>query len=691
MPQASEGSRPGCAAKLRAAIDIGGTFTDVQILDERDGRHCEFKVPTTPEDLSIGLIEGVTAAAAALGCPVDAVKLVVHGTTIATNAILERRFPDCALITTRGFEDVLEIGRHMRRDVYGLHAEERTLLLPRQRRFGVSERIGYDGSVLTPLDEAQAAALAAQIAAMGIKAVAVCTLHAYANGAHERLLREILLAADPTMDVSLSCEISPELREYERLSTTVLNALLMPVVRGYLAQLEARLCDHAMTARVLVVQSNGGVCSTRKAGEQPVRLILSGPSGGAMAVQQLSGRIGMPNLVGIDMGGTSFDVVVVHEGRAATVTEGSIDGVPVRLPMIELRTIGTGGGSIAWIDGTGRLHVGPRSAGAQPGPACYSRGGTAATVTDANLVLGRIDARRFAAGRMPLDAARARDAVVRSVGTPLRLGVEEAAEGIIAISIANMAQAIRLSLYERGLDPADFALVSFGGAGGLHAAEIADEVGVATVVFPVAAGTFSAFGILSSDIVHSLVRTRLQPVLLDTAVGLAVAASDLLAEAKALLEQDSIPATQRRFDFALDLRYRGQGYELTVPIAARPLDASALTAATAVFHDLHRQRFAHADVDAAIECVALRLTATGIVPKPPRAATLPPVDGVSRASARVYVGCNWREIPAYDRAVVGATEIAGPALIGEDYSTLYLPAGWRIAAVAGGDLVARRT
>lgn len=663
----------------------------MQVLDERDGRQYEFKVPTTPDDPSIGLIEGVTAAAGALGCPLDAVKLVIHGTTIATNAVLERRFPDCALVTTRGFEDVLEIGRHMRRDVYGLYAEERTLLLPRHRRFGVTERITYDGGVLTPLDEEEAAALAARIAAMGIKAVAVCTLHAYANGAHERRLRELLRSADPQMDVSLSCEISPELREYERLSTTVLNALLMPVVRGYMAQLEARLRQHAMPARVLVVQSNGGVCSARKAGEQPVRLILSGPSGGAMAVQQLSGRLGMPNLVGIDMGGTSFDVVVVHEGRAASVTEGSIDGVPVRLPMIELRTIGTGGGSIAWIDGTGRLRVGPRSAGAQPGPACYARGGTAATVTDANLALGRIDARRFAAGRMPLDAALGRDAIARTVGAPLGLGVEEAAEGIVAISIANMAQAIRLSLYERGFDPADFALVSFGGAGGLHAAEIAEEVGVATVVFPVAAGTFSALGILSSDIVHSLVRTRLQPVVPDAAAGLAAIADELRAEGDTLLAQDGVPELQRSFEFALDLRYRGQGYELTVPIAALPLDATALDATAALFHDMHRQRFAHADADAAIESVALRLTATGVVPKPLRAADVLLGDGEPRGSARVYASDHWREIPTYDRVSVGGIEIDGPALIGEDYSTLYLPTGWRIVTVPGGDLVARRT
>jgi N-methylhydantoinase A len=677
---------------MRAAIDIGGTFTDIQVLDERDGRRSEFKLPTTPEDPSVGLIEGIAAAAAALGQPLEAVKLVVHGTTIATNAVLERRFPDCALVTTRGFEDVLEIGRHMRRDVYGLHAEERSVLLPRNRRFGVSERIGSDGAVLTPLDEDEVRALATRIAALGVKVVAVCTLHAYTNGAHERRLRELLLAADPAMDVSLSSEVSPEIREYERLSTTVLNALLMPAVRRYMAQLEDKLRRHSMAAQVLIVQSNGGVCSARTAAEQPVRLILSGPSGGAMAVEQLSERLNMRNLVGIDMGGTSFDVVVVHEGRAATVTEGSIDGVPVRLPMIEMRTIGTGGGSIAWIDRAGRLRVGPRSAGARPGPACYARGGDQATVTDANLVLGRIDARRFAAGRMPLDAGLAREAVARNIATPLGLGVEEAAEGILRISIANMAQAIRLSLFGRGLDPADFALVSFGGAGGLHAAEIAEEVGVATVVYPMAAATFSAFGILSSDIAHSLVRTRVQPLTRAAAAPLAAAAAELRAEADRVLAQDGVPAAERRFAFALDLRYSGQGYELTVPVAAAPLDAAALAAAAAQFHEAHGQRFAHADPEAAVESVALRLTATGLVAKPLADVDAAARDTASLAPARVFAEGAWSEFPVCARAGVPKDAgLAGPALVIEDYSSLYLPVGWRIAALPGGDLIARRT
>lgn len=674
---------------MRAAIDIGGTFTDVQVLDERDGRRSEYKVPTTSEDPSLGLIEGIAGAARALGASPGDVKLVVHGTTIATNAVLERRFPECALITTRGFEDVLEIGRHMRRDVYGLYAEERTLLLRRDRRFGVTERVAFDGKVLAPLDEAEARALAKRLVDAGIRVAAVCFLHAYANDAHERRLRQILLEADPTLDVSLSSEVSPEIREYERLSTTVLNALLMPAVRGYLAQLEARLAQNSIAARLLIVQSNGGVCSALKAAEQPVRLVLSGPSGGAMAVEQLAARLAMPNLVGIDMGGTSFDVVVVDGGRAASVTEGAIDGLPVRLPMIEMRTIGTGGGSIAWIDRAGRLRVGPRSAGAVPGPACYGRGGDEATVTDANLILGRIDTHRFAGGRMALDAARARDAVHRRVGAPLGLGIEEAAEGIVRISVASMAQAIRLSLYSRGLDPADFALVSFGGAGGLHAAEIADEVGVSRVVYPVGAGTFSAFGILSSDIVHSLVRTRLLALGPHAAPALAQAARELRAEAESLLSRDGVPAAERRFDFALDVRYRGQGYELTVPVSA-PIDAAAVRAAAALFHSMHELRFAHADPSGAVEAVALRLTATGALSKPLAQAPGQGAGGGTRRFAGLYTGGAWIDVPVWERPAVTGAVLDGPALVVEDYSTIYLPRGWQIGAVTGGDLVASR-
>jgi len=410
-----------------------------------------------------------------------------------------------------------------------------------------------------------------------------------------------------------------------------------------------------------------------------------------MAVEQLSARLAMPDLVGIDMGGTSFDVVVVHEGRAATINEGSIDGVPVRLPMIDLRTIGTGGGSIAWMDRAGRLRVGPRSAGAQPGPACYGRGGDQATVTDANLVLGRIDTHRFAAGRMRLDPKLAREAVTRGVAAPLGLGTEEAAEGIVRISVANMAQAIRLSLYSRGLDPADFALVSFGGAGGLHAAEIAAEVGVDTVVYPMAAGTFSALGILSSDIAHSLVRSRVQAFGPEAAAWFSAAAAELRAEADAMLVQDGVAPSARRFVFAADLRYRGQGYELTVPLSAEPPDAAALASVAASFHEMHAQRFAHADPAGAIESVALRLTAMGVVAKPPAAAAATAQSSGAARTARVYLDGSWSEIPMRERATLAAGEsLAGPVQIVEDYSTLYLPRGWRIAPLAGGDLVAKR-
>ena len=677
--------------KMRAAIDIGGTFTDVQMLDENYCRLFEFKVPTTPGDPSIGLVEGIAGASHAMKCPVEAVKLVMHGTTIATNAVLERRFDDCALITTKGFEDVLEIGRHMRRDVYGLYAEERALLLPRTRRFGVTERIGFDGAVLIPLDEEEGREIAARIVGLGIKAVAVCGLHAYANPSHERRLRELLLAADNEINVSLSSEISPEIREYERLSTTVLNALLMPVVRGYMCKLERRLHDGSGAARVLLVQSNGGVCSARKAGEQPVGLILSGPAGGAKAVEQMSARLGMRNLVGIDMGGTSFDVVVVQDGRCGMVTEGSIDGLPVRLPMIELRTIGTGGGSIAWIDDTGRMRVGPRSAGAQPGPACYGRGGELPTVTDANLALGRIDPQRFAGGTIPLEASRARAAIERSIARPLGLSNDEAAAGIVAISNANMARAIRLSLYERGLDPADFAIVSFGGAGGLHAAELAQDVGIATVVYPRAAATFSALGILSSDIVHSLVRTRLQCLAPAATTLIAAQAAELRAEAEALLADDEVPAEHRHFAFAVDLRYRGQGYELTVPLAAGSIDTAALAAAAECFHTMHEDRFAHADRNAALEAVALRLTATGLVPKPLIDAFSPAQDGKPCGVARVFADGAWQQVQVYDRAAIGVdAPIPGSIVISENYSTIFLPRGWQIAAAVTGDLMARR-
>ncbi|WP_075215949.1 hydantoinase/oxoprolinase family protein [Mongoliimonas terrestris] len=676
------------SAPIRIAVDIGGTFTDIEILEAATGRVHQFKTPSTPEDPSIGLIGGIRAAAERFGFPLSAVEHILHGTTIATNAVLERKLPAGAVVTTAGFEDVLEIGRHGRRDVYALTLTPRPPLVPRQLCFGVPERVGPDGRVRVPLDDAAVRAVADRLLAAGVRAVAVCLLHAYANPVHERRVGEILAAALPGVAVSLSSDVSPEIREYERLSTTVLNALLIPVVSGYTDRLSERVAEETPRSQVYLVQSNGGVSGLAKAGREPARLLLSGPSGGAAAARRLSAELGEPNLVAVDMGGTSFDVSVVHDGAISMVVEGEVDGLPVRLPMVEMRTIGAGGGSIAWVDDGGRLRIGPHSAGARPGPACYRRGGTSLTVTDANLLLGRLGAASFMGGAMPLDPDLAAEAAT-PIASALRLSVEETAAGVIAVTNSSLATAIRLSLFEKGLDPEDFALLSFGGAGGVHACDVADDLGIDRVIFPPHASTLSAWGILWSDIVHDLAATEISP-LAEAGPRLKVAAGRLAVDGNRLLSEDGVTEAARRFDWSLDLRYAGQAFDLAVPLDDGDVSPAGLTAAAARFHALHRQRFSYDEPDTPIEVVALRLASVGRLPKPvaARETTALPTGIVERRP--VWTRGGFTETDVVQRDGLGAAPIAGPAIVEEVYTSAYIPPAWEAVLETFGALVARR-
>ncbi|MDJ0386925.1 hydantoinase/oxoprolinase family protein [Roseomonas sp. E05] len=673
------------APHIRIGIDIGGTFTDLQILDERSGALHSLKTPTTPEDPSIGLMTGLRDAATRFRFTLSDIRLLLHGTTIATNAVLERRLPQGVLLTTAGFEDVLEIGRHTRRDIYGLKPRHEPPLIARDCRLGVAERMRADGSAEMPLDLGQVAPMLARIDALGAQVVAICLLNAHVNAAHEQALAEAIQAARPALPVCLSSEISPEIREYERSSTTVLNALLMPVVGAYLDRLRARMAEAGLAARLLLVQSNGGVCSPEMAARQPARLLLSGPSGGALATLRMAQALGRPNLLGVDMGGTSFDICVVREGAVTQMTQGEIDLLPVRLPMIEIRTIGSGGGSIAMVDAAGRLRVGPRSAGSRPGPVCYGRGGVEPAVTDANLALGRLDPRFFLGGAMALDRAAAEAAIGERIGTKLGLESAAAAEGILAVTDTSLAAAARLSLFEKGLDPRAFSLLSFGGAGGLHAIPVAEELGVPEVIFPADASTFSAFGILHSDIVHDLARSRVLPASTESLPHVTGALAELRAQGDALLAADGVPEAERHLGVSADLRYRGQAFELVVPWP----EGMELPALLEAFHALHAQRFSYANREAPVELVALRVTATGRLPRAMVHRTAGA--GADRAPEPrgVWLKGAWREVPVYQREQLGGP-VQGPALIEEEYTTIYLAEGWRCAPGAEGTLVAQR-
>jgi N-methylhydantoinase A len=679
---------------VRVAVDIGGTFTDLEILHEATGRTFAAKTPTTPDDPSEGLIAGLRLASERFGFAFGDISALMHGTTIATNAVLQRRLPKGALITTAGFEDVLEIGRHFRRQVYASKAEPRSVLIPRARRLGIKERTLASGAIDTPLDEAELVRIAERLKAGGVQCAAVCLLNAYVNPAHEKRIGALLEKYAPDLDVSLSHDVSPEIREFERTSTTVLNALLMPVVRRYLERLGARLKSAGFDAPVYLVQSNGGVMSPTAAAMLPARLLLSGPSGGALAAETIARRLSLSDLVAVDMGGTSYDVSIVSAGRTRLVTEGTVDGLPVRLPMIEIRTIGSGGGSIASLEESGRLRVGPESAGAKPGPVCYGRGGNEPTVTDANVVLGRIDPGYFLGGAMSLDAKAAHQAISDRVAKPLSLSVEEAAEGILRIAVSRMAGAIRLSLFEKGLDPEDFALLSFGGASGLHACDTADEIGIGRVVFPCDPGTLSAWGILYSDVVHAIVRAR--PMKADAAAIPLIerTCADLCREGAERLAMEGISPSEQLLSITLDVRYPGQAYEIQVPLDL-PQESDGLEAALASavsrFHDAHQMQYAHAERHVTPEIVAVRIAATGKLAKPIDHAFDPPVSVEPKGSRRVFAGGRWREALVLERAKISADlRAAGPLVIEEEHATHFIPPGWELTTAPTGDLVATR-
>lgn len=677
---------------VRVGADIGGTFTDLQIFDSRHRRIVSHKIATTPEDPSIGLMEGLSAAGERWGFSLGDVGYVLHGTTIATNAVLQRRFPAGALVTTSGFEDVLEIGRHSRREIYSVTPRPATVLVPRNLRIGVAERMRADGTPELPLSTNELDQLVDRLARLDVATVAVSLINAYVSPAHEEMIAERLARDLPALSVSLSSTVSPEIREYERTNTTVLNALLIPVVKGYLDRLARRMREQGLSARLLIVQSNGGVCSPDTAAREPVRLLLSGPSGGALGALTLSRALDQQMLVGVDMGGTSFDVSVVRDGRIEVVTQGEIDRLPVRIPMVEIRTIGAGGGSIARADPSGRVTVGPESAGARPGPVCYGRGGTEPTVTDANLILGRLDPAYFLGGAMPLDLAGARAAIKSRFADPIGIDVEPAANGIITITNTNLAAAIRLSLFEKGLDPRDFAILSFGGAGSIHACAVAEELGISRVIFPTDASTFSAWGILHSDIKHDFARSRVLPFDAAALPQVSEMARALEDQASSQLEEDGIAPGDRSLQLAVDLRYKGQAFELTVPWRAEGVDAAALQLAATDFHDMHRQRFSYANPDDVVELVTMRLTAVGRLPE---GEVEPPTGTVKDDGAiktrQVWIDGAWRELPIWQRlALRPAQTISGPAVVEEEYTTVLIGSGWRATMDPSGHLLARK-
>jgi N-methylhydantoinase A len=672
-------------------VDIGGTFTDLVLVDEATGALRVAKVLTTPKDPAEGVEAGVRALLGAAGVAPQDVRAVIHGTTLATNALIERRGARTALLTTAGFRDALEIRREGRYDMYDLFIDPPPPLVPRHLRREVPERLLPDGSVLRPLDEEAARRVIAEVAAAGVEAVAICLLHAYANPAHERRLEVLCHQVAPRLVVSCSADVVPEIREYERASTTVANAYVMPLMARYLEHLERRLADQGVNAPLYIMQSSGGIALPADARRVPIRLVESGPAAGALAAAAAARRRGEPRLLAFDMGGTTAKACLVDEGQPLVAREFEVaradrfrkgSGLPIRVPAVELIEIGAGGGSIARVDRLGLLKVGPDSAGADPGPACYGLGGRLPTVTDADLVLGYLDPDFFLGGQMRLDRDAAWRAIDEHVARPLGLGVVEAAWGIHRVVNESMAAAARLHAIERGRDLRRYPLFAFGGAGPVHCWQLAKILRVERILVPFGAGALSAWGLLTAPLAFDFVRTRRER--LDTADWTAVNAlfRDMEAEGRALLARAGVGEGEMRVSRVAEMRYVGQGHEVEAAIPAGPLSAASLPAIVEAFEAAYRTLYHRLPQGVPIEALNWRVTVAGPRPTLPRVGS---AEGSGRAPAEkgrrpAYFAeaGGFVPTPVYDRyALRPSTTLAGPAIVEERESTLVLGPGAR--------------
>jgi N-methylhydantoinase A len=667
------------------AIDVGGTFTDITFADATTGATWVAKTPSTPGDLAGGFIAAVRKVLALAGrAPADILR-VFHGTTTATNAILEGKTPPTALITTAGFKYVLEIGRHdipRHGNLYGWSKPERPITP--DRVFEVTERLDAAGNVLAPLDEGEARSVARQLAQLGVPAVAVVFLHAYANPAHEQRMQAILAEECPGALVSLSSEVLPQFREFERSMATALNAAVMPPVSRYVSGLRGALDAEGIGAPLLIMKSDGGVTSAPTCVRQPVQTVLSGPAAGVIGAVTIARSAGFADVISIDVGGTSADICLARDGRPEITKDGMIGPFPLKLPMLDIHTIGAGGGSIAVVSSAGRLSVGPRSAGAEPGPVCYGRGGTEPTVTDAHLVLGRIPA-ALLGGELPLDVAAARAAIGERIGRRLGLSVEAAAAGIVEIVDNAMARAIRTVSVGRGHDPRRFALIAFGGAGPLHACRLAELLEIPSIVIAPRPGVLSTWGLLDTDIRATFVRTvgvSSRAAASADVTALDAAWRELTLQAKAWLDGERVPPDRQRFEQSADLRYEHQSFELTCPALAGPLTREGLDELVATFHAEHRRLYTYALPHAQVELVNLRITAVGVLPKRVPAPAVATSRDAGRAVAghrRVYFrGTGVAELPVYERdRLAPGMAFEGPAIVDQTDTTCLVAPGFR--------------
>lgn len=665
-------------AKYKVSADIGGTFTDIVVEDDTGAVRIG-KVPTTKENPALGVLSGISQM---VGDASD-IEFFVHGTTVGLNAFLERRGAKTMLVMTGGISDTYTIARGHREELYKLHYRKPEQLIPRRNVHEVTERLAWDGSVITDLAEADFGPIIEKVKSEGFEAIAICFLHAYTNPAHELKAREILKAALPDVSVSLSHQVAPEWREVERASSTVMDAYVAPVVELYLRTLKAELAKSGMEKTVHVMGSSGGVMTDRLAKERPIATLMSGPVGGSIGGCDLASRTGIDNLLCVDMGGTSFDLSLVIDGKPDMTSETVLEGLPLLMSIVSIDTVGAGGGSVAWIE-AGGLRVGPQSAGSYPGPVCYSRGGSEPTVTDANLFLGRLGDDSLLSGEMKLDSKGTQSALT-TLGAQIGLTDREMAEGILAISNAKMADAMRTITVGQGIDPRDFTLVAFGGAGPMHAVELARELDMSQILIPRFPGTFSAWGMLQSDIRHDMMASHIGLMsTLDQSV-LNKEFADLEKQGRDKLREEDVDEGDMAFTRSVDLRYQGQEYSLNVPIEAGASIADVLE----LFHVLYERRFGHAQKDSETEIISLRVAAIGRFQHGTGPAPFAPTPGDPQIGARdvVFDGqTHTTPILKRDHMAPGKP-VNSPAIIEEQSATTVVPPGYSITIDAFGNII----
>jgi N-methylhydantoinase A len=674
---------------LSLGIDTGGTHTDLVIVEHETGRIWTAKVATTPADPLVGILEGMGQILSASKADISHLAELVYGTTIVVNMLVQHQSMQTGLITTQGFRDVLEIGRAYRTgNIYDINVEKPSPLVRRDLRMEVKERTNFRGEILQPLDEANCRAVVQSLRERGVESIAVCLLHSYINPTHERRIKEIIAEEYPSAYVSLSSEINPVFREYERTSTTAVNAYVTPRMVEHLDDFEEKVCRRGLRGRLYTMQANGGKATFRAACRRPVNVINSGPIAGAIAGAHIARMAGYPNAITLDMGGTSCDVALIEEGEPKFAAESSVEGYPVQIPTIDLNIVGAGGGSVAWLDSGGGLRVGPQSAGADPGPVCYGKGGTRPTVTDANLVTGRLNPDYFLSGTVRLDVEAACQAITQQIAQPLGMDTLTAAAGILQVTNATMIRAIKLISVERGYDPHDFALVAFGGAGPLHALRLAEELEFPVVIIPSFPGNTSALGLVLADVRHDYVTTRIQ--LLEEAEPTSIEAifEELETQAHQQLEREEILPEARRLVRSCDIRYFGQGYEVNVPLAGELSTAVDLEMIASNFHAAHRRAYGHAMEGDPVELVNCRVSAAGLSPKPDLAHTRSLTGRSLKGERDVYLADGYIRCPIYERKhLEPGSHLGGPAIVEQAGSTTLIPPGYSARLDVYGNLI----